>query len=210
MAVDLRCCYLICQKGKGLRWIISRLCVQSGPVDGPPVETRRCTGFQPAETKTRPTQSIGQSNAGCLTHATRRDLFFTHMDQTTQKGPRCKNDATAGDCLSSSRHNGLNVPLIIKRQIFNGTGLYCQAGLFSQYGLHGGTVKFAIRLRPWAPHSRALAEIQHTELNAGPIGNTPHHAVQRINLTHQVTLGQPADRGIAGHFSDCLNLMGQQ
>jgi hypothetical protein len=74
--------------------------------------------------------------------------------------------------------------------------------LFGNDGLHSLAVKFAIRLRSWPSHRWPLAPIQETELDSSCIGNPPHEAIQGIDFAHQLSLADPADCGIAGHYAD--------
>jgi len=60
----------------------------------------------------------------------------------------------------------------------------------------------AIGLGAWPTHRRALAPIEHAKLNAAAIGDSPHQPIERIDLAHEMTLAEPADRGIAGHRAD--------
>jgi hypothetical protein len=44
----------------------------------------------------------------------------------------------------------------------------------------------------------------------GGIRHLAHQAVQRIDLTNQMTLAEPADRGVAGHRADGREAVGNQ
>ena len=58
--------------------------------------------------------------------------------------------------------------------------------------LHRGPVKGTIGLRARPADGRALAAVEDTELDAGPIRHAAHQAVQRIDFADKVTLAQPA------------------
>ena len=64
----------------------------------------------------------------------------------------------------------------------------------------------AIGLTSWAPHGRALRTVEHAELNGAAIGDDTHHAAQRINLAHNLALGNAADRGIARHLGNLVHI----
>ena len=68
--------------------------------------------------------------------------------------------------------------------------------------LHGGRIAGAIGLGTRPAHRRALAAIEHPELDAAAIGHAAHQAIERIDLAHQMTLAETADRRIAGHRPD--------
>ncbi len=42
------------------------------------------------------------------------------------------------------------------------------------------------------------------------VGDTPHQAIQRIDLPHQMPLAKAPDRRIAGHRADGCKSMGHQ
>ena len=73
-----------------------------------------------------------------------------------------------------------------------------------------GGVELAVRLGARTPHRRALAAIQHPELDAALVGDPAHQAVQRIDLADQMALAEPADRRIAGHRADGRKPVGDQ
>ena len=76
--------------------------------------------------------------------------------------------------------------------------------------LHRRAVERPIRLRPGPAHGRPLAPVQHPELDAGPVGDPAHQAVERIDFAHQMALAQPADGRVAGHRPDGRQPMGDQ
>ena len=39
---------------------------------------------------------------------------------------------------------------------------------------------------------------------------SPHHPTQRVDFAHQVTLGDAADGGVAGHLGDKIGVEGEQ
>jgi hypothetical protein len=47
-------------------------------------------------------------------------------------------------------------------------------------------------------------------LNAGGVGGSPHDAAECIYLAHHGALGNPAYGGIAGHLTDCLEILRKQ
>src|SRR5947209_7073800 len=76
--------------------------------------------------------------------------------------------------------------------------------------LHRRRIQLAVGLSAWAAYRRALAAIEYSELNTGCIGDTPHQAVQRVNLAHQMSFAEPADGRVAGHRADSRKAMRHQ
>src|SRR4029079_5108038 len=68
----------------------------------------------------------------------------------------------------------------------------------------GAAIHPAIALSARRPNCRALAAVQHAELNGRQICRPAHDATQGIDLADHRSLGNPTDRGIAGHLADRL------
>ena len=47
-------------------------------------------------------------------------------------------------------------------------------------------------------------------MDARRVRHPAHQAIERIDLAHQMALADPADRGIARHFPERFQLVGQQ
>ena len=75
--------------------------------------------------------------------------------------------------------------------------------------LHPELVRLFVTLRPGGPHARTFVAVQRSELDSGGIGVEAHHAAQGINLPHHVTLGQSADRRVARHLPNGIQILGQ-
>src|ERR1700757_1969799 len=76
--------------------------------------------------------------------------------------------------------------------------------------LHGPGVESAVRLRARPAYRGPLATVEHAELDAGEIGDPPHKAVERVDLTDEMALAQAPDRRIARHRTDGREAMGDE
>jgi hypothetical protein len=63
-----------------------------------------------------------------------------------------------------------------------------------------------VRLRPRRLYGRAFSGIQASELNAALINRTTHLSTKGINLAHKMSLADAADRWIAGHLADVVQI----
>ena len=68
--------------------------------------------------------------------------------------------------------------------------------------LHGRGIELAVGLGARAAHRRALAAVEHAELDAAGVRHAAHEAVERVDLAHEMALSEPADRRIARHGAD--------
>ena len=76
--------------------------------------------------------------------------------------------------------------------------------------LHRSRVELAVSLGARAAHRRALAAIEHPELNAAAVGHPAHQPVERIDLADQMALAEPADRRVARHRADGREAVGDE
>src|SRR6185436_3689725 len=67
---------------------------------------------------------------------------------------------------------------------------------------HERAVVRLVLLRSRRPDRGATATIQELELDSGAVRHAPHETAKRIDLSHQMALGESADRRIAGHVGD--------
>src|SRR5690348_9304087 len=73
-----------------------------------------------------------------------------------------------------------------------------------------GLVQRAIGLAARRAHRGTFRRIQCAPLDAREIRRVRHRAAQRIDLFHEVPFADPANRGIATHLSDRLDVVGEQ
>ncbi len=72
--------------------------------------------------------------------------------------------------------------------------------------LHPRPIRRLIRLRATRPDGRPLAGVEKAKLDSGRIDRQRHLAAQRVDLPHQMALADPADRRIARHLPDMVQV----
>src|SRR5690349_8236220 len=87
--------------------------------------------------------------------------------------------------------------IAFKDQIRDFRLLDLQIGLRLQHLAHFYPVRLLVALRPWRPDGWPARRVQQTKLDADRIRDLAHDSAQRIDLAHQVTFGDSADRRIA-------------
>jgi len=75
---------------------------------------------------------------------------------------------------------------------------------------HLDAIKGTIRLCSRGAHRRATGSIQQAKLNSGSIDYSSHDPTERIYLANQMTLADSANRGIAGHLPDKIEVKSKQ
>jgi len=85
-----------------------------------------------------------------------------------------------------------------------------QAGLGLENLAHLEPVLLLVALRAGRPHGGTARGVEQAELNADGVGDLAHDAAQGVHFAHQVSLGNAADRGIAGHLRDQIHVEREQ
>ena len=67
-----------------------------------------------------------------------------------------------------------------------------------------------VRLGSGRLHRRTLAAVENPELDHGLIDQASHSTAERIDLPHQISLGQSTDGRITGHLSDAVQVLSDQ
>ena len=75
---------------------------------------------------------------------------------------------------------------------------------------HRALVELAVRLRARRAHRRSLARVEGAKLDARRIGGERHDAAERIDLLDEVALADAADRGVAAHLAESLDVVREQ
>ena len=71
-------------------------------------------------------------------------------------------------------------------------------------------VQRAIGLTARRTHGRSFGCVERAPLDARAVGRPGHHAAQRVDLLHQMTLADTADGRVAAHCAHGLHVVGQQ
>jgi hypothetical protein len=131
------------------------------------------------------------------------------MNETAQKRACCENHATGRNLAAISKSDAANTAAIDHEVIG-----FCFDHLEVRDGanrrLHGRRIELAVGLGARAAHGRALSAVQNPKLNAAAVRDPTHEAVQRIDFPDKMTFSEPANRRIAGHCTNCSELMGDQ
>jgi len=79
-----------------------------------------------------------------------------------------------------------------------------------QHLLHRAGVGVFVTLAARAVHRRALALVEHAELDARGVGHPAHEAAQGVDLADDLALGQAADGRVAAHGAGLGRVHGDQ
>jgi hypothetical protein len=131
------------------------------------------------------------------------------MDQSTKESAGRDNDSARAECQTAFGDHPSGGTLI-QNQVADSMLANRKITRLLERLLHGGAVEFAVRLRSRPAHRRTFSGIEYPELNAGPIRDLPHQAIERIDFADQVSLSQTSNGWVTGHLSDGCATVGQQ
>jgi hypothetical protein len=84
-----------------------------------------------------------------------------------------------------------------------------EVGLAFQNLAHLQAVLLLVALRARRPYRRPTRGIQKTELDANRVGDLAHYSTQSIDFPDEMAFGNAANRGIAGHLGDEIDVQGK-
>ena len=131
------------------------------------------------------------------------------MDLAVQKSPGSQHNGTAAE-LDAHLRNSTHHPLTFNQQVVNGLLEQPQVGLVLKHPTNGRFIQNAVGLRPGGAHSWALAGVEDAELDTAFVGGQRHRTTHRIDLFDQVAFADPANRGIAAHLTEGLDVVAEQ
>ena len=200
-ALDLDIVDALGQHRERLGRLIPRLHLYRRPVDGMPVKPRRRSGLEPPQRKAQAFQRQRQANGRRFSDSAGRGLVFSDMDETTQERAGGKHHRPSAKHSSVCELEAGNAVLPDDQVV----GLALDDGQVSDRGnrpLHSGGVEPTIGLGARAANRRALAPVEHAELDAAEVGRRSHQAIKGINLADKMAFAETPDRRITGH---CAN-----
>ncbi len=75
---------------------------------------------------------------------------------------------------------------------------------------HADAVEGLVALGAGAPDGGAAGGIEQAELDAGLVGDLSHDAAEGVDLADEVSFGDAADGGVAGHLGDEVGIEGEE
>ena len=85
-----------------------------------------------------------------------------------------------------------------------------EVGLGFEDLAHLEAVGLLVTLGAGRPDGGAARGVEQAELDADGVGDFGHDAAERVDLAHDVSLGDAADGGVAGHLGDEVGVEGEQ
>jgi hypothetical protein len=188
---------------------IARLLRALGKVDGAAIQTRRCAGFQTPLRQLQFFQARRQADSRGIARTTGRIVLQTHMDFAVEEGSRRQHHRarTEADAhLRDSTHHTVTFDHQIVYRLLKKP----QVGLVLEHAADGGFVQNAVGLGAGGAHGRAFGAVEDAELDAAFVGGQRHGPAQCIDLFDQVAFANTANRRVATHLAQRLDVVRQK
>ena len=188
---------------------VARLFLAAREVDAAAVNAGRRTGFEPPLWQLQLFEPRTQTPRSRVTRATGPVMIQAHMDLAVQKSPGGEHHGFGAKRDADLRHRAHN-PVAFQQQIIHRLLKQAQVGLVFQHAPDRGLVQNPVGLGAGGAHSRAFAGIENTKLDARLVGSQSHRAAQGVHLFDQMAFADAANRWIATHLPQGLDVVGQQ
>src|ERR1035437_6094868 len=130
------------------------------------------------------------------------------VGQAIEEGPGGNNHRGRLYGPAIAQQNPGNTTVLTYRQRSHLGLLDPQIGFVFKHLAHPVAIQPLVHLSARRPHRRTARRIQQAELDADRIRHFAHDAAQRVDFTHQVTLGDAADGRVAAHLGNQVQVHG--
>ncbi len=131
------------------------------------------------------------------------------MDKAVEEGSRGEDHGAGADAVSVQGLDPGDPPL--SDEDFGDDGLEeGQPGLSLQPFFHGQPVTGLVGLGSRSLDRPSPAAVEEAEVDPGFVGQATHQAADGVDLPDELSFGQAADGGIAGHLGDGFQVGGDQ
>ena len=184
-------------EGERDRALVARLLLEAGGIEGAPPQARRGPGLEALQPDPQRLQGDGKGVGGGFSGPSPRGDRFALEQQSPQERAGRQDHRGSGKVPPVGRFDRRDPPALRAQPgCFSGPKLDPALGL--DHPLDDGRVAVVILLGPGSLHGGAAAPVEQTEVGPGRVRGEPHDPAQRVDLPHQVSLADPADRRVAG------------
>ena len=197
-------------RGEEFRLWIAKLDLEALPVDGCAVEPGRGSGLEPRRARSRRASRLWASETeGGSPKRPAGVRWSPRWIIPRRKVPVVRTIARQAIVRPSASSTPVTAPASDAIRAAS-PSTTVRFAVSADERLHGAPIELSVGLGARPLDGGTLAAIEDAELNAGRVGGARHHAVERVDLAHQMALAQAADRRIAGHFADRRETVGDE
>src|SRR5580704_1737333 len=189
--------------------VIAVLLAQRREIDTAAVDARRCARLQASDAQWQFAQTRRQADRRWIAGPSAGVTLQTHMDLAAEERAGRQYDCRRTK-LEPARGYDTGHAIADQDQIRRFLLKQLQMSLRLQNPANCALIELPVRLCPSGAHRGSLAGVQGAELDTGLIGGARHGSPECVDFLHQMSLTDTADRGVAAHLSERLNVMRQQ
>src|SRR2546429_6858662 len=199
-------------EGEPKRIALAILALHFVPIDGSAIDTWGRAGFEPRYCKSNVLNRLRHLHRRCITRAASRNLCVgAQVNAAAQERPGCDDDRACTETPAVTRlDSGDPGAAFIEAQICDHALRQLEQRKLFEEIADRASIERAVALGARSPNSGTLGAIQHPELDRGAIGSAAHQTAHRVDFADDGTLRNAADRGIAGHLTNCLEVGSEQ
>ena len=187
---------------------ITVLAFALGEVDAATVEAARRAGFEASHLEAEVFETVGDGGHG-VAHATAGGVAETDVEETAHEGTGADDDGAGGELeteVGADAGDG-----VIGDEEFGDVALVdVEVGGVLEQPLHAELVGLLVGLGARRADAGALVGIEHAELDAGGVGVEAHETTEGVDFPDDVSFGESADGGVAGHLGDGVEILGEE
>jgi hypothetical protein len=199
----------VAKKGENRTRLIRMLFDHHRKIDAPPIEPRRRAGLESPDRQVQLAQPCRQRNRRWITHASANHVRHADVDQAVEKSAGGQDHGSRRKAYAELGHHPGH-PIAVDDQIVTGLRENRQLWLILQATANRLPVEDTISLRARRTHRRTFARIQRTKLDTRLIGRLGHRPSQGVDLFDQMPFANAADRRIAAHRTQGIEVVRQQ
>ena len=191
------------------RMLVARLDLQAVEVDGAAVDAYRRAGLEALHLESEAAQLVGKPGGRGLPYPTALPRIGADIDGAVEEGATGEHHGAAGDGVS---HAGAHAADGIAVEL-EGYDLVLPKGKSRDILQHLAPIQreeHAVALGAWAPHGRALGEVEHAELDGRAVGDDAAPAAEGVDFAHNLPLGHATHGWVAGHLADGIEHLGDE
>ncbi len=131
------------------------------------------------------------------------------IKNSAEEGPSAENNALGGKRRTIGKIDAEHSPPI-HPQGGHFARYHFEVTLRGQHALNSRTEQHPVRLDARSPDRAPLRAIEHAIMDCRSIGGAAHQPIERIDLADQMALADSADRRVAAHRPNCLEVESHQ
>ena len=173
------------------------------------IDTRRGAGLQAADTQRQLAQAFGQGDRGRIAGTAAGVVLQADVDKSAEEGAGGQYHVVGHEAQAHLCDHTLDL-VLLDDQVVRRLLEYPQVRLVFQNLADRSLVQEAVGLGTGGTHGRALAAVEHAELDAALVGGQRHGAAEGIDFLDQMALADTADGRVAAHLAEGFHIVGQQ